>query len=62
MLKNIVLAALLLGSANAYDFLRAMRDVSEPDHQWWWQYRCDHVVFDDEVAQVGVTQAGRRLT
>ena len=62
MMKKILLTALLLGSANVYDFLRAMRDVSEPDHQRWWEYRCDHVVFDDEVARAGVSQTGRRLT
>ena len=61
MLKKILLAALLLGSANAYDFLRAMRDVSEPDHQRWWQYRCDHVVFDDEVAQFRAVPTAWRL-
>ena len=61
MMKKILLTALLLGSANAYDFLRAMRDVSEPDHQRWWQYRCNHVVLDNEVAQVGVSQLMWRL-
>ena len=61
MMKRILLTALLLGSANVYDFLRAMRDVSEPDHQRWWQYRCDHVVFDDEVAQFRSVPTAWRL-
>ncbi len=61
MKKKILLTALLLGSANAYDFLRAMRDVSEPDHQRWWQYRCNHVVLDDEIARAGAVPTAWRL-
>ena len=52
MRKKILLTALLV-SANDYDYLRGMRETSEGAFQRWWRYRCDHVVFDDAVAQTG---------
>ncbi len=59
MLRNLTLAVLLLGWSSDYDYLRAMRDTSPHAFQRWWQYRCERVVFDDEVAQADPLATGR---
>ena len=59
--KAFMLAVLLLGWSSDYDYLRAMRDTSPHAFQRWWNYRCEHVVFDDQVAQVeSVPTTGKR--
>ena len=60
--KLMMLAVLLLGWSSDYDRLRALRDTSAYAHQRWWEYRCERIVLDDEVAQAEIRPKGRRAT
>ncbi len=61
MLQRILLTAVLLASANDYDYLRAMHETSTRAFQRWWRYRCDWVVLDDAVAHTETARKDWRL-
>lgn len=53
MKKLVAIAVILLAFGNDYDYLRALRWNSTGDFKRWWNYRCERVIQQGEVASSG---------